>query len=198
MRRGALLAVWLACAACPVTPLPGDQPMGAWAMTASDRVVACELSAFVVDGGQPVLSFGATLTRDSASTAAWLTLEGYSRDATFDGQIFSSVGEASRVFAECRDCTTKLVETFTVAVLSRSQSDALGGACPQNPLDGGVPAPDDAGITGPRQTDQGFDAVRLCGVLATEVVALGTSDGGACEAKCGACTARYQLRGDRR
>jgi hypothetical protein len=85
-----------------------------------------------------------------------------------------------------------------VSMLSRSQSDAAGGQCPADALDGGTPRSDpDAGVTGPRQTAQGFDAVRLCGVLSTEVVANGL-DGGACSAKCTGCGVRYQLRGDRR
>ena len=92
-----------------------------------------------------------------------------------------------------------MVETITVAVLSRSQNDALGGGpCPGNALDGGVVPNPDAGIFGPGQTTQGYDAVRLCGELTTLVVADGLVDGGACEARCGGCTVHYQLRGDRR
>ncbi|MFZ5443841.1 MAG: hypothetical protein ACOZQL_27805 [Myxococcota bacterium] len=197
MRRPAALLLLgaLALVGCPVAVPPGDVQMGTWAMTATNGVLVCELPEFG-DGGD--FSFTATLTADSASTAAWLTLSGYSRAASFDGQVFSSVGEASRVFADCSDCTTKVVETLTVAVLSRSQSEALGGGCPDDALDGGVPAPNDAGITGPRQTEQGFDAVRLCGVLATELIAVPRTDGGTCAAKCSACTTQFQLRGDRR
>jgi hypothetical protein len=168
--------------------------MGVWAMTAGDGVVTCELAEVT---GAP-FAFDATLTRDSTSDAAWVTLAGYSTEGRFDGQYFSSTGEARRVFAACGECATTVVETITVAVLSRSQTERLGGQCPADALDGGVPAPDDAGLTGPRQTAQGFDAVRLCGTLSTAVVAQGLPDGGACDPRCSACTTAFQLRGDRR
>jgi hypothetical protein len=181
--------------ACPVASPPGDQPMGLYSLgaTLSDRD-DCALPE--ISGAD--FGFEATLTRDSSSEQAWMTLAGYSREATFDGQYFTSVHSAPRVFAECSDCETQLVETISVSMLSRSQSDAVGGQCPSDALDGGTPGIDpDAGIAGPRQTAQGFDAVRLCGVLRSEVVATGL-DGGACSAKCNGCGVRYQLRGDRR
>ncbi len=143
-------------------------------------------------------SFNATLTRESTSARAFVTLNGYSREGTFDGQVLTSQAEANRVFAACSKCSTRVVETITVAVISRSQNEAVRGQCPEDALDGGVPVDPDAGIERPGQNEQGYDAVRLCGELTTEVVALGLVDGGACEPECGGCTVRYQLRGDRR
>lgn len=144
-------------------------------------------------------SFDAILTRDSASEVAWITLNTYSREGTFDGQVLSSETSATRVFAACGECTTRLVETISVAVLSRSQNEATSAQCPADPLvDGGVPFNPDAGIVAPGQTSQGYDAVRLCGELTTTVVAVGLSDGGACDRPCGGCTVRHHLRGDRR
>lgn len=141
--------------------------------------------------------FNVVLTRDSASTHAWVTLNGYSRDAGFDGQVLNSTAEASRVFQNCSGCRTRVVETMAVAVLSRSQIDA-GAACPPNALDGGINQPNpDAGIFGPRQTETGFDALRLCGELTTLVVAESFGDG-TCNPSCDGCMVRYQLRGDRR
>lgn len=150
-------------------------------------------------------SFEMTLTGEFTSQRAWLTLGGpfprpfYSRQSTFDGQVLTSQDEASRTFVDCSQCSTRLVEHLAVAVLSRSQLDASGGRCPPDALDGGVPRPNpDAGISGPSQTPQGYDAMRLCGELSTVVIAEGLVDGGACEPKCQGCPVRYQLRGERR
>lgn len=199
MRRAlALLAVLFA--GCPQPVLPGDQPMGTWAMnaTVSFRAKGCELPELKeqTDGGITDFAFQGVLTRQSTSAEAWLTLAGYSRPGTFDGQYFSTRSEANRVFSDCSECQTKLVEDIFVAVLSRSQAEVLGGRCPAN-IDGGVPVPD-GGVLPPGQTLQGFDAVRLCGSLTTQVVGTGTSDGGACDAKCTGCFIEYQLRGERR
>lgn len=210
--RGALVLA-LGCAAwlgCPPPPLPGDQPMGTYAMSATGGVRGFlgDAGAGEPDAGAPTcelveitaddFTFDAVLTRDSTSERAWVTLNGYSSEGTFDGQVLTRQTEASRVFAACSKCSTRVVETMTVAVLSRSQIEAAGGQCPAHALDGGVAAPDDAGITGPRQTPQGYDAVRLCGELTTLVVADGLGDGGACDPMCGGCTVGYQLRGERR
>lgn len=204
------LALTAAVMGCPVKPLPGDQAMGQYAMTATAGVPGylADGGNLREDGGAPecqlaevtadLLTFDATLTRESSSQRAWITLNGYSREGTFDGQVLSSQAEASRVFVACSKCSTRVVETITVAVLSRSQNEAFGGACPENALDGGVVPNADAGLTGPGQTTQGYDAVRLCGELRTVVLALGLVDGGACEPQCGGCTVHYQLRGDRR
>ncbi len=194
MRRLALL-LSVVSTGCLVTAPPGDEVIGTYAMSASGATRACELDE--VTGAD--FSFEAVLTRDSASDRAWVTLGTWPGEGTFDGQTLTRVREAGRIFTACSECTTTVVETIAVAVLSRSQADALGGQCPEAPLDGGVPVPSgDAGVTGPQQTSRGFDAVRLCGELTTRVVAAGLSDGGACDAKCDGCTVRYQLRGDRR
>lgn len=211
---------------CPPKPPPGDVQMGQYAMTASQGSVgylddAGQLidaglppdagpDGGVVDAGPPPprctlvevtgadFSFDAILTRDSASQTAWMTLNTYSREGTFDGQVLTTTAEANRVFAACSKCSTRVVETISVAVLSRSQIEAAGGLCPENPLDGGVPFDPDAGIVAPSSTQQGYDGVRLCGELTTTVIALGIADGEECDAECGGCTVRYRLRGDRR
>jgi hypothetical protein len=215
----AWVAVAVALLGCPVAPPPGDVHMGEYAMTASQPVVGyvtdagpmfgedggvlpppqCVLREIVGDGGvRDDFTFNAVLTRESASARAWVTLSGYSREGTFDGQVLNSVAEANRVFEQCAKCSTRLVETISVAVLSRSQFAATGDQCPENPLDGGVPVNPDAGVVLPGETTQGFDGVRLCGELTTRVVALGLVDGGACDPICDGCTMHYQLRGDRR
>ncbi len=193
LRWGALVALtWLGC---PAPIPPGDVAMGQYAMTASGAVRdQCALDE--VNGAD--FTFNATLTRDSASQVAWVTLNGYSREGTFDGQVVTNSAEANRVFVRCAKCSTRVVETLTVAVLSRSQNEAVSGLCPESALDGGVTTKLDAGIVPPGLTTQGYDAVRLCGGLMTTVVALGIADGGACAQECSGCTVRYQLRGERR
>lgn len=202
----------LAFLACPPKPPPGDQPMGSYAMSATSGTQRHADgggidAGLLVDGGFecPLVevtgadfTFDAILTRESTSSRAWITLAGYSREGTFDGQVLTSQAEASRVFAACAECSTRVVETISVALLSRSQNEALGGVCPADALDGGVVVDADAGIVGPGQTAQGFDSVRLCGELTTAVVALGLVDGGECDPLCGGCVVHYQLRGDRR
>lgn len=188
--------------------------MGSWSVTAPffEEAVpgSCTLSEVMPprlpDGGIVLpdpLIFNMTLTRDTSSNAAWMTLSSISREGTFDGQYFSNVAEATRVFTECRTCQMRIIERIDVAVLSRSQANKLaetfGGECPRNVLDlGVVPAPNDAGITAPAQTSLGFDAARLCGFISTEVVADASEDGGACEAKCSGCFLTFQARGERR
>lgn len=185
--------------------------MGEYAVTASDPQIGyvtdagspsqCQLVEIIAepDGGpREPFSFNAILTRESTSSKAWVTLSGYSREGTFDGQVLDSTAEANRVFAQCGKCSTRLVETISVAVLSRSQFMATGGQCPEHPLDGGVPFNPDSGVLLPSVTTQGFDGVLLCGDLTTRVVAVGLVDGGACDPICDGCTMHYQLRGDRR
>jgi hypothetical protein len=190
--------------ACPPPKLPGDQSMGTWRVTADfeSRSPGCALSELPmldVDGGlPPPLTFEFVLTRDTGSTAAWMTLAGYSREGTFDGQYVTNIASAPRVFTECSQCQTRLIERLDFAVLSRSQAEALGGACPPNPLDFGVlPSPTaDGGVTLPRQTVNGFDAVRLCGEMSNEVVA--DADAGECAPECTGCFITWTVRGERR
>jgi hypothetical protein len=149
------------------------------------------------DGGAVPLDFAATLdfsgtlSREPSTGQAYFTLREHDRLATFDGQVVEATDQAPRRFPqacgpECGDVV--LEETVRVALLSTSQAEALGGACPTDALDGGVPAPDDAGIRGPGPTPDGYDAVRACGLL-VEVVR--PPEGCA----CAACTVHYRLEG---
>lgn len=194
-----MVGLLLLLAACPVVTPPGDERMGQYGITATSvEREACALQEIARDGGGYDFAFEAVLTRESTSDKAWMTLSGYSREGTWDGQVLTTEAAASRVFVDCSECATKLVETISVAVLSRSQNEALQGQCPPNPLDGGVPTAADGGISLPGPSSTGYDAVRLCGELVTRVVAEGTQDGGACDPRCSGCSARYQLRGERR
>lgn len=194
--RGVLLAGVVALGAgCPPPPPPGDEDMGLYLVQAAGMARACELDE--VSGAD--FAFDMALSRFVATNQAFVTLDGYSRSADFDGQVVTSVATAPRVFGACGGCNTRIIERVQVALLSRSQAAAAGGQCPAAPLDGGVPAPNlDAGISLPGPTSEGFDAVRACGELEVRVVSDGTADGGACDERCGACTALFSLNGARR
>lgn len=145
-------------------------------------------------------SFNVALSANPDAGETFMTLEGgYPRDASWDGQVVRSTETARRYFRECTECVTRVEETIALSLLSLSQADAVGNRCPANPLDGGVPAPDDAGVTPPGPRDQGFDAILACGELRTRVlVDEGLADGGPCPSVCSACTMTYMLAGERR
>jgi hypothetical protein len=139
--------------------------------------------------------FEATFSLQADSGRAFMTIGSTSRDAGWDGQVFGSTASAQRQFTACSACTTEVVEALTVALLSRSQAEPGGLACPQNPLDGGTPPPDDAGVTGPETTDAGFDSVLACGELNTRVT---VADGGSCPEVCHTCVTSFSLQGRRK
>lgn len=145
--------------------------------------------------------FEATFSEDGGADQAWMTINGFVRPATFDGQIFESVYEAPRQYSDCT-CdagtpTPTLRETLTVALLSASQAQwvqqqpVLLDGCPWNPLDGGLPPPAGSGTTQPRFTTAGFDAVRACGVLVDIIDA-----GAGCS--CTGCRMHFPISGPRR
>jgi hypothetical protein len=206
----------LSCAsttACPfetVVPPPGD-PIGYFSMRAEPATQPDGGSRLLEDGGlECVLAdvvlagfdFDMALSREDVDggAAAYMTLSaGYERPAEWDGQVMRSRADARRYFEECSECVTRVQEDIDVAILSRSQSEAVGNSCPVNPLDGGVPQPNDAGISPPGPRDQGFDALLACGELHTQVlVDEGLPDGGPCPEKCGACRTTYVLWGERK
>jgi len=180
-------------AACAQKSLPGDQHLGTYALSATPVERSCELS----EVSSAAFDFEVTLSRNADGSGAWFTLSGVSRDAGWDGAVFSSTASAPRVFSACGRCPTTLVETLSLALLSSSQAARLGFACPPNPLDGGVPAPDaDAGIFRPDTLDAGFDAVLACGELRTTLVA--DLDAGACPPECLACSTHFEVVGSPR
>ena len=205
-RRRGLTLLWVAGLiwACTPKPAPGDENLGLYSLTATPAVLEdggldrdCQLTEVKTNP----ISFEATLSRNSDGTGAWMTLSGVSRDASWDGRVFSSTASAPRFFSVCGSCTTSVVETIELALLSSSQAQRVGNACPAHPLDGGVPTPDpDAGIFAPANSDAGFDALLACGELRTALVAGdgGTAaDGGTCDI-CRVCTMRFDVTGARR
>lgn len=193
--------------ACTSNAPPGDEVMGTVRFQAQPVERMCPS---VDEKGNPVVltdlsdqpfDFEATFSRNRGTPEAFVTLNGFSRAASFDGQFVTSTQSAKRFFTECGECPQLLVEeTLTVALLSKSQSDVAGAACPPNPLDGGVARVDeDGGITGPGTTAAGgFDMLRACGEL-VDVVRVGP-DAGADDARCSkcvGCTLKSTLNGTR-
>lgn len=207
-----LLVVLAGCP--PLPPPPGDEKLGEYTI-AAEPVRALDdggVGELRADGGLwcPLIDvvpaafrFSATVTRESSTGQAWLTLGGgYPRDAGWDGQVLDSSAAVRRLFPSCGGCRpTIATERIRFSLLSRSQSEAVGRACPANPLDGGVPAPPgpDGGITGPGQTVEGFDALYACGELEFSVA---LQDAGApepdCAPGCDDCVVNYTLVGERR
>jgi hypothetical protein len=177
-----LLTFGLFAAGCSAdTPPPGDEILGAYDFTATPLTYDCAL-VDVPDGG---FTFTATLSRFRDAGTAFFTLGGVSRDAGWDGQIFTSPASAPRVFSDCSSCSTTLDELFSVALLSRSQNAAAQELCPANALDGGLPSGEL--IVRPDSSPSGFDAVRACGELNEAVRTDGVTDAGRCPASSVAC-----------
>lgn len=213
--RGRLVVVLAVLSACEVLPpLPGSESLGAWSISAEpvrglpdggagellpDGALRCPLP----EVSQAPFRFDARITQDPASGHTWLSLGGgYPRDAGWDGQVLDSVASVRRLFPSCGACPVTLAtERITVALLSRSQSEAVGRQCPADALDGGVPAPPgpDGGLRAPGQTAEGFDALYACGEL---VFSVATSEPAApesgCAPGCDGCVVRYTLAGERR
>ncbi len=184
------------CAGCSddvVKPV-GDEVLGTFALHSKGIFAACSLP------GMPVMyDFEGTFSRFNDGGRVFFTVQGVQYDAGFDGQ-FASYGQTEvRAFelvdgGSCSSCEMKLTQTATLALLSQSQSKALGDICPTAALDGGVPPPDeDAGIRRPNSTDSGFDAVRACGELQVLI-----SGEGFCDSACYSCRLVYRLSGARK
>jgi hypothetical protein len=192
MRR---MFMWLivGLVGCPNPAVQGDEVMGVFSLHA--EIVGnggCDLA----EVSKAPFDFEATFSHQTDSGVAYVTLAGYSRDGSFDGQYLSSVASAQRVFSECTGCLTRVVEQIDLSIFSRSQADVVALACPGDALTGGTPAVDpDAGIRGPGQTSSGFDAVLACGTLATHIE---VDDGGTCDPSCYTCANTFTLSGRRK
>ncbi|MFN0063873.1 MAG: hypothetical protein ACKVPX_15310 [Myxococcaceae bacterium] len=203
-RRWALVCA-LGVAGCVEPRYPGSEVMGTFAFSAGVSLGAPLGEAACTAPGPPEepfpelpkepFSFSGTFSRDDPSNpaAAFFSLGGFDQNATFDGQVIRAITSAPRQFAQCECPEVTVEETLVVALLSRSQRDALESpVCPPNALTGGVPAPDGAAITPPQTTSNGFDAVLACGELIDRVLPNPET------CACAPCAVRYPVSGDRR
>ncbi len=186
----ALFAVF-ACFSDPV--FPGDQLVGTFRFDATlDRQrTTCQLTnpdlAPLADGG--VFRFEGTFSRNMDGGAGFLTVQGFTRDAGYEGQRVVSLHRASAQLQSCGSgCQGSAVEeTLDVILLSNSQDVLIGRRC-SGLVDGGVP---DGGEP-PGPTPNGYDAQRACGALIDDLIP-GTGN-----CTCTApCRAVYTVEGTR-
>lgn len=196
-------------AACPTgVEIPGAEKMGVFDFHAflkqnGEELVPPTFNECLLDEVPLAFDFEAIMSRDPGTPRAWITLGRVSNEALFDGQVIASYAKAPRTLDECT-CPGSAVyidERITVALLSKSQRDALGrNDCPRNPLDGGVPKPD-GGVILPDSTPNGFDALLACGELVNTLTSdpactCNLPDGG--QFRLERCSTGYKLHGARR
>lgn len=133
-------------------------------------------------------TFTAHFSGASPGQVDWLTVGDSTWDASFDGQYIDSWRSSTRQFANCGGATAAIEEPFRVALLSLAQNTALGGQCPEFPLD---PAslPPDASLPGPLPSGA-FDALKACGELSDHVI---PEEGSSCQP----CSITFRLTGVR-
>lgn len=201
MWRAVVLLMFVSCRLLP--PPPGDEQLGEYAFVGeprhdlpdgghgellSDGGLACGVSELSL----PTFRFDGTVTRDTATGQAWLTLgAGYPRDAGWNGQVLDSVAAERRIYPSCAACGSVVAtERITFVLLSPAQVDGLGGNCTDDALavpDGGAPM----------VTADGFNAALACGRL--ELSLSVSADAGAdCPQECRECVVKAALRGERR
>jgi hypothetical protein len=198
MNRCALLLASLSIVGCgdcggDLKP-PGGEVLGTYELTSKGIFAACSLPGFPVN-----YVFSGTFSRETDGGKVYFSSGTEQFKASFDGQ-FASYGRTQVVGigladgGNCNLCEMKQVESATLALLSGSQSKAVGDVCPTTALDGGVPATDeDAGIAPPGiGSDGGFDAVLACGELVVQITGEGF-----CDPACYSCKLQYRVSGPR-
>jgi hypothetical protein len=162
----ALVVVAFACYSDPV--FPGEQVLGTFRFDAtidSSRTTCGNESGHPVQlGDAGPLRFEGTFSRPAGGDAGWLTVQGFARNAQYDGQRVVSL---QRVPAALQGCGAtcegaQIEETLDTLLLSRSQDELIGRKC-AGLVDGGVP--EDGGAQLPGPTPNGYDVQRACGTL---------------------------------
>jgi hypothetical protein len=175
--------------------LPGDVVVGLFRFHAqspepSDGGSTNPDMSRLTDGG---FDFEGTFSRESVDGGAWITVDGFSRVATYDTvtQRYVSTQRSSAPVPSCGEACqgAEIEETLSVVVLSDSQSQSIGDQCEKLASDGGLP---DGSVPGP--TVNGYDAEKACGDLWVTFIP-GTRGTCTCEKPY---TARYGVEGERR
>jgi hypothetical protein len=188
----AALALAAACFSDPV--YPGNQVLGTFSFEARLDPSGTTCDASVADFAQlddaGVFRFEGTFSREADSGIGWVTVQGFSRDAGYDGQQVSSTLTAVAPRATCgTGCEdSKIEETLKVTLFSDSQARTLNRDCLR--FDGGIPEG-----TPPAPTENGYDVSLACGSL-TDVFLPGT--GNKCNCQPRTCTTAYTVQGERR
>jgi hypothetical protein len=199
------IAAVLALAACPTSnPCPGDEQMGSYTFRTEE--LARE-NCFLAEIPDASFEFTVKFCRFRDGGDAFASIGGVPHPATWDGGTITATYSARRSFSECScftspDPSTRqlgtliMTETISVALLSKSQNDAVGGDC-------SMPLLADAGVTPPGTVEGGgFDAVRACGTL-TETTTVNpkptaeTEMDMSCKLDCDRCKLTYGISGDR-
>ncbi|AGC48292.1 hypothetical protein NVS55_34365 [Myxococcus stipitatus] len=179
----------VACISDPV--YPGNQLMGTFQFEArlDPAGTTCDASmpefAQLDDAG--VFRFEGTFSKNEDGGVGWFTVQGFNRDAKYEGQTVDSTLSATAPRASCgTDCKdSKIEETLKVTLFSDSQSRELNRDCLR--FDGGTP---DGSPPGP--TENGYDVAMACGSL-TDVFLPGP-----CTCTPSTCKTAYKVQGVRR
>ncbi|MDC0710514.1 hypothetical protein POL68_18705 [Stigmatella sp. ncwal1] len=172
-RIALLLSVLAVVAACITDPVfPGDQVLGTFRFEATvDRQrTTCDLRgpdfASLSDAG--TFLFDGTFSRNADQPQGWLTVQGFARDAGYEGARVVSVHRAATRPPSCGpSCEgTEVEESLNVLLLSNSQDTLIGRRC-SGLVDGGVP---DGGAQPPGPTPTGYDVERACGTLTDDFI----------------------------
>jgi len=161
-------AATVVLAACPGQQYPGTQIV---TFSLNARGIPGSLEACRDAGYSEIpdpdagFTFSAIFSGSEDGTITSMTIQDFTRDATFDGVVITSPYTAPREFVRCDGGSTVDEELFVLPI-SLTQSRALNGDCPADPLQPGViPVDPDGGVAPPGWNDGHFDAVRACGRL---------------------------------
>ncbi|MCK8498538.1 MULTISPECIES: hypothetical protein [Myxococcus] len=185
-------AAVVAAMACNTDPVyPGNQFLGTFQFEArlDPANTTCDASmpefAQVDDAG--VFRFEGTFSRNEDGGTGWLTVQGFNRDAKFEGQQVDSMLRATSLRASCGSTCkdSQIEESLKVTLFSDSQARLLNRDC--NGFDGGIP---DA--SPPAPTESGYDVALACGAL-TDVFLPGS-----CTCNPTTCRTAYKVQGVRR
>jgi hypothetical protein len=181
-------------AACPEHTYPGTQIV-TFSLTATPAglgLEACRDAGYTEIPGADAgfaFTFSAIFSGTEEGLIQYMTIQDFVRDATFDGTVLSSPYSAPRAFSLCGDAGVD--EELYVLPISLTQSQALSGECPQDPLrPGAIPLNPDAGIHPPGWSVDHFEAVRACGRLRDTIHPAGEKD-------CPVCTMEFDITGPR-
>jgi hypothetical protein len=190
-----LVMVAVACFSNP--QFPGDQVLGTFRFDAA--IDWSKTSCTMGDGGivqigdAGTLRFEGTFSRQMENgDSGYLTVQGYSRSAAYEGQRVVSLQRVAAKLAGCGSACegAQIEETLDTVLLSSSQDELIGRKC-SGLVDGGIPE-GDGGVQPPGPTPNGYDVQRACGSLTDDFIP-GTKN---CTCATG-CRAVYTVEGTR-